>query len=240
MPIPRKRFPVALISATPTKITVEKLKSQLTDIGLTCKDSHESKLQAYIDDVRSQLPQGVVQTYSILQPATQALLKSMPRVSGLVGDYVQSSIGDWEPDNSGLGYATELEYIQYSTHFDWLKANRPSFTGVVDNPSDYTGRYDSIDAVKSLFVQVGTTASATLIKGLNKDSIESVRSNAISPLNDTNAKNYDVSDSRVIFLVDNYNPSTSEADGVGILTIEWHLVIKDYKQKKKIQNTIRH
>jgi hypothetical protein len=83
-----------------------------------------------------------------------------------------------------------------------------------------------------MFVNVATTASATLIKGLDKDAIEAVLANAIAPLaQDTT--DYDKSDSRVIFLVDNYNPNTSEADAIGVLTIEWHLVIKDYKVKKQ-------
>ncbi|MDC7872049.1 hypothetical protein TH60_21390 [Pantoea ananatis] len=233
MPIPRKRFPIALSQTTPTQLTVQALKKQLTDIGLTCPDSHESKLQAYIDDVRSQLPQGAIQTYAILQPATQSLLASVPRVNGLAGDFVVSAKGDWTPDGTGMGYGPELEYIQYSTHFDWLKANRPGFTGVIDAPPAYTGKYDSIDAIKNLFVEVGATASATLIKGLNKDSVEAVLSNAIAPLDDTTAKDYDQTDSRVIFLVDNYNPQTSEADGIGVLSVEWHLVIKDYTEKKK-------
>src|SRR4029450_2933979 len=98
----------------------------------------------------------------------------------------------------------------------------------------YTGRYDTIDAVKTMFATVATDASATLIKGLDKSSIESVLSNAIAPLNDANAKNYNPGpDSRVIFLVENYNPSTQEADGIGVLSVWWDLTITDYKEKDK-------
>ena len=52
---------------------------------------------------------------------------------------------------------------------------------------------------RAVFANVGTDASATLVKGLDKESIESVLTNAIAPLSDPNASNYDVSDSRVIF-----------------------------------------
>lgn len=58
-------------------------------------------------------------------------------------------------------------------------------------------------------------------------------SNAIAPLSEGNVKDYDESDSRVIYLVDNYNPVTMEADAIGVLGIDWRLRIVDYKEKKK-------
>ena len=245
MPIPRKTVPIGLLKATPTELTVDALKKQLTEIGLTCPDSAEGKLKEYIEEVKAALPKGGTQTYGILGPAlpvseTAGLsftevadrVISASRTSRLA-TLDDTSTGNWEPDATGDGYATTLEYIQFEDHFNWLKANRPSFTGVVDNPPEMTGRYDTVDAVKRLFVQVGTTASATLITGLDHASIESALSNAIAPLNEASASNYDVTDSRVIFLVENYNPTTQEADGIGVLTIQWHLTIKDYKEKKQ-------
>lgn len=228
--IPRQRVPIALEAATPTKLTVEDLKDQLTDIGLTCPDSAKDKLADYIREVEAKIPVGSVETYALLKPTHDPAL----RLEGLVGDYEQSSTGNWQPDSTGLGYATTLEYIQYAEHFDWLVANVPSFTGIKNDPPTYSGKYDSIDAVKQMFSQVATDASATLVKGLDKQSVESVLSNAIAPLNDKNAQDYKPGpQSRVIFLVENYNPSTQEADAVGVLTVVWDLTIKDYKEKKK-------
>lgn len=229
MPIPRKKIPISLKSATPTPLTVDALKKQLTDIGLTCRDADESKLADHISSVKNQLPSGVVQAYAIFKPATQPVKNTF----GLLASVETSSTGNWEPDSTGLGYGSTLEYIQYETHFDWLKSNRPSFTGIQDKPPQYHGKYDTVDAVKKMFINVGTDASATLVKGVDKLAIESVLSNAIAPLSDPNASNYDVSDSRVIFLVENYNPETQKADAVGVLTIQWHLKINDYKEKKK-------
>lgn len=229
MPIPRKKIAIVLKSATPTKLTVEALKQQLTDIGLNCPEAAESKLDQYIESVKKQLPDGVTQVYGIFKPAA----KPAARAFGLVTNMESSSIGNWEPDDTGLGYGPILEYIQYQTHFDWLRSNRPSFTGIVDNPPQYHGTYGTVDAIKKLFVNVGTDASATLVKGIDKQAIESVLSNAIAPLSDPNASDYDVPDSRVIFLVENYNEQTQEADAVGVLTIEWQLKIKDYQEKKK-------
>jgi len=229
MPIPRKRIPVSLASATPTPLTVDALKKQLTDIGLTCPDSEKSKLEEYITQVQRQIPVGAVETFAILKPAEPG----ENLYTGMVTDLAEASIGNWEPDSTGFGYATVLEYIQYAAHFDWLLANKPGFTGILNNPPTYSGRFDTIDGVKQMFLAVATDASSTLIKGLDKASIESVLSNAIAPLTDRNAQNYAPGpNSRVIFLVENYDPVTQEADGIGVLTVWWDLQIKDYKEKK--------
>lgn len=245
MPIPRRTVPIVLNPATPTQLTVDALKKQLTQIGLTCPDSAKDKLEQYIQEVKAALPDGHTQTYAILGPAlpgSETVGLSFAELADRVSSANKTSrlatlddaaTGNWEPDATGDGYATTLEYIQFEDHFTWLKDNRPSFTGVVDNPPTSTGRYATVDAVKDLFVQVGTTASATLVTGLDHASIESALSNAIAPLNEAGVSDYDVTDSRVIFLVENYNPVTQEADGIGVLTIQWRLTIKDYKEKKQ-------
>ena len=230
MSFPRKTIPIALKKSIPTPLTVAGLKKQLTAIGLTCPASHESKLETYVAEFNTQLPNGIVESYAILKPASLGNVA----LAGLATNLTTSSTGNWEPDSTGLGYGTELEYLQYGLHFDWLKANRPEFTGIEDNPPQYEGTYDTVDAIKKMFLNVGTDASATLIKGVDKAAIQSVLSNAIAPLTDANASVYNVSDSRVIFLVENYNPLTQNADAVGVLTIEWTLKINDYKEKKKI------
>jgi hypothetical protein len=71
------------------------------------------------------------------------------------------------------------------------------------------------------------------VKGVDKSSLNAAMSNAIKPLDDQSAKDYDKKDSRVLFLVDNYDEKTKEADAIGVLTVEWHLIIKDYKVKKE-------
>ncbi|HEX5308213.1 MAG TPA: hypothetical protein VFW38_03945 [Solirubrobacteraceae bacterium] len=246
MPIPRKRVNIDLIAATPTPLTVDALKAQLTAIGLTCKDSDPKLLVNYITDVTAQIAPsaGSMQTYAILKPVVSnganrtfaelaAAADAAGTTSRLANTLADSSVGNWEPDPTGDGYGPELEYIQYESHFLWLKGNRPSFTGVLDNQPTYQGKYESVEAIKALFVEVGKNASSTLVTGLDLQSIESVLSNAIAPLSDANAKNYDVTDSRVIFLVDNYDPQTRMADGIGVLTVWWHLRITDYKQKKE-------
>jgi hypothetical protein len=90
-----------------------------------------------------------------------------------------------------------------------------------------------VQAVKDQFLTVATDASATVLKGVDKESLNSLLTNAIAPLQDPNASNYNPGwTSRVIFLVDNYNQDTGEADAIGVLTVAWNLKILDYKEKK--------
>ncbi len=228
MPIPQKTIKIDLDAATPTALTPEELKTQLANIGLTCEYTDPAQLKQFIEEVEDRIPNGAIQTYSILKPAA----KGEDVLEGLMDDLAVSSVGNWKPSSTAIGYAPELEYIVYQEHFDWLRANRPSFTGTADS-ENFKQRYDSVESIKTAFANLATTASSALVKGLDKGSIESVFSNAISPLNDAEAKDYDKKDSRVIFLVENYDPNTKEADGVGVLGVDWHLVIKDYKKKKK-------
>ncbi len=228
MPIPRKSVPIRLTAATPTALTPDNLQHQLNNIGLTCEHTDPERLRVYIDQIESGIPDGRIQTYAILRP-TPAGAQSL---DGLVGDWAQSSVGNWQPDSTAIGYAADLQYLVFEEHFAWLQDNRPSFTGTRDTEG-LTERFDTVDAVKLAFAKLATTASSALVKGLDKESVESVFSNVIDPLDDKGASNYDKSDSRVIFLVENYDEETRSADAVGVLGINWHLVVKDYKKKDK-------
>lgn len=236
MPFPARRVPILLTATTPTEFTVDALKKQLTDIGLTCSEADKDKLTEYLQEFDTSIPVGSVETFGMMKPA----LPGESKLEGFVGAYVQSSIGNYEPDSTGLGYATDLEYIQYPTHFDWLVSNQPGFAGMKNDPPESKGQFGTVDAIKTMFIDVATTASASLIKGLDKESIQSVFSNAISTLTDRNAEDYRPGpQSRVIFLVDGYNPKTNAADSIGVLTVTWDLTIQNY-QKKKMNSPLLH
>ncbi|MEG4499891.1 hypothetical protein QUB05_22690 [Microcoleus sp. F10-C6] len=246
MPIPVRKIKIQLEKAQPTQLTVDTLKQQLNSIGLTCPDSATDKLDGYIQDVKNTIPSGRVQSYGIFTPQegenNQLAYRSEFDVESLVerglGDEIvyrglaPSSEGNWRPDGSAAGYTAELSTIQFPLHFDYLLSNKPGFGGIKNEQPTYADKYDTIDAIKQLFVQVGVNASATLVQGLDRQALESVLSNAIAPLNDQQAQDYDKTDSRAIFLVLNYDPDKTEADGIGVLTINWRLRIKDYKEKK--------
>ena len=228
MPIPRKTVHIPLKPATPTPLTAEGLQAQLRNIGLNCPDTFLPNLRQHIEEVKTQIPNGSIQSYGIMTPAVSG--------ASLAAVFLtDSATGNWEPDGEGLGYNTELGFIQNEQHFSWLmdKNNRPLFTGVESKPPQYTSRVPTIDAVKTMFVNVGVDASATLVKGIDKTTLEAVLANAIAPLNDQNATDYNQPGCKVIFLVDNYNSTTQAADGIGVLAIEWTLSITDYLVKKQ-------
>ena len=226
MPIPRKRIKIELKKADPTALTPEKLKEQLKDVGLDCKDTSLPRLKKFIEEVNENIPSGITETYAILEPAK----KPGNRIEGLALDWETAADGNWQIMD--FGYSADLEYIQYKEHFDWLLETRPSFTGRKQT-DNYVRQYESVESIKNFFADVTTSASSAVLKGINKASLNATMSNAISPLDDSQARDYDKRDSRVLFLVDNYSQSTNEADAIGVLSIEWHLIIKDYKEKKE-------
>lgn len=226
MPIPRKGVKIELTKADPSVLTAEKLKEQLKNIGLACADTSLPRLEKFIQEVQAEIPNGVVQTYGILQPAKSPA----NRVQGLAQNWEEAATGNWTIKD--FGYSSELELIQYKPHFDWLAETKQNFTGR-RSQDKYVRRYESVASIKDFFADTTTSASAAVVKGVDKSSLNAAMSNAIQPLDDKQAKDYDKSDSRVLFLVDNYDKEKNEADAIGVLTVEWHLVIKDYQEKKK-------
>jgi hypothetical protein len=225
MPIHPKRIKISLNKTNPDKLTPPRLKEQLTDVGLQCEDTATDKLQSYITDVRDRLPIGRNQTFLITKSGTQQYANLAE---------VASETGNWSPSGTALGYAADLETVVYEPNFDYLQQNKPSFGGIKSDPTPTTKRVDTIEAVKTLFVEIGINASSALIKGLDKDAMEAVLTNAIAPLNDPDLADYNPpADSRVIFLVENYNTDTGEADGIGVLAITWQILIVNYRHKDK-------
>ena len=229
--IPAKKISILLGEAIPTKLTGALLRKQLANIGLTCPDTIAAKLDQDIAEVKTQIPGGTNQAFSITQPAVASEAGSALAFSK--SNLKDSATGNWVPSGNAIGYMQNLEVIQFDKHFAWLKANRPGFAGTEDNPPAVNSVVPTLDAVKAMFTKLGVLAGATLVKGLDKAALEAVLANAISPLSGKDLADYDKSDSRVIFLVDNYNPVKNEADAIGVLTIEWHVIIKDYKKKKE-------
>ncbi|MTJ81252.1 MAG: hypothetical protein F8N37_09565 [Telmatospirillum sp.] len=247
MPIgPGKKFPINLKSTTPSALTPDVLKVQLNAVGLNCNQLTPQFLNTCITNVSSQLPTGAVQSFHILAPVnspTVAALTGAPRVMLAVAStnnpqaqtLAQVADANWEPGTQAQGLNTYLAIIVYEDHFKWLYNNRGTtgFTGVIDTPTPTEGDYPNADAIQKLFVQVCLSASATVVKGLDQTTMQAILTNVIQPLQNENLSNFDQSDSRVIMLVENYNPSTGYADGVGVLEVKWRLQIQDYKRKSK-------
>lgn len=241
MPFPSKKIKIQLKPCEPTVLDTNNLKVQLQRIGLSCAEINQQNLDQYLTNVKSQLPSGKIQTFGIQTPSKQPfhVTRMMPGVTRLLAEAVptleQSAKGNWEPSSNAQGFAPNLSVIQYPDHFNWLYANRATngFTGVIDTPPEYSGYYSNAQAIQDLFTKVGVTSGSTLVKGLDKDSLLAAMSNAIGTVTDQNLSNYDVKDSRVLYLVEDYNPSTNDANAIGVLYIRWHLTINDYKRKSK-------
>jgi len=120
----------------------------------------------------------------------------------------------------------------YEDHFNHLKTFS-DFNGNSLNDQDFSGRKDSVAAIEELFVNSAITVSSTVVSGVEKDALSSIFANVIKPIEDQNISDYTNNDDRLLYLLKNYDPSSENVDGIGATTVEWKLVIKDYKKKKK-------
>ena len=232
MPIPPRRIPVQLIEATPTPVTVDAVKKQLSNIGLNCDLAAEENLEVYIKEVERRIPAGGTETYQILKPTTNP----SARVAGLYGDYSSRPSGTGNrpvPASVTPGNWSSSRSQPISTG---CSDNQPEFTGIVNNPAAVQGtlrqrRRDQGDVHQRL----GENASASLIKGLNRgfDGVGIEQRDRSTHRQERPELRAGSEQSRVIFLVEDYDPVTGGAAAVGVLTLWWDLKIVDYKEKKK-------
>ena len=223
MPIPVAPISIDLQPAIPTALTAEVLGAELNAIGLKCQYTTPPILSKLMDQVVNQLPNGQLESYRLIRPAKNPA----NRIEGFVENYEVSSTGNWTIQDTA--YDTTLEYIQYPTHFEWLKKTYPaSFTGISETSPADNLKASTVDAIKKFFVDTLTMASSVVLKGINIDTLKSVLSNVINSL-PQDIKDYNESDSRSIFLVDNYNPTTKSADAIGVVGFSWTLTIQDYQ-----------
>ena len=218
--------------ATPTPMTPAALRVQLGNVGLDCGEFNDNDLQRYINQVSSQLPNGSVRTFTILEP-----IEPEKETVDRWEDFVKAADGNWEVSDSPtiLQWMSIFMIMQPLPRFLWLQANRNNngFTGTMVNPPPSQGYFSNAEAIQRLFVEVGLSASSTLVAGLDKPSMEAALHNAIGHINDENIRDYDQPGSRLFGLLMNYNEQTGNASGVGYLATEWRLTIRDFRRKDK-------
>ena len=236
-----------LNAKTPTQFTIKSLKTQLEAVGLNCSELTDAYLQASINTVSDQIYKGQVQTFGIMAPASSSATTNAigSVLFELPNDTIHlktAATGNWEPDSYGDGFGTNLSVIAYESHFDWLYDNRGTngFTGTKAQELHEVQNLQNVDAIQNLFVQVCEQASSTVVTGLDKSSMEAVLHNVIQPLNDAQLKDYDQTDSRVMYLLKDYDPQTRIAQGIGVLYVRWTLKINDYKRKSKDGGDLHH
>jgi fructose/tagatose bisphosphate aldolase len=123
----------------------------------------------------------------------------------------------------------------YPTHFQWLmsQAAEQNFPGVTDGPIPYNGNYANAAAIQTLFENAATTASATVVAGIDQAAMTATFTNVIQPLGNASLQDYTQKSWRMILLVENYNTSTKYCDAIGAVSVGWELEITDYQRKSK-------
>lgn len=226
MSIPIDPISIDLTKDTPSPLTADVLGKQLNNMGLDCKFTKPRLLNGIIAEAKGQLPPGTLESFRLLRPTDDA----STTIESLVDNYKISSKGNWSIEDTK--YDPILTYILYPTHFDWLKTTYPgTFTGISEETKPDPLKATTVDAIKKFFVDTLTMASSAVLKGINHSTLESMLTNVFDTTVPPDIKNYNKSDSRVIFLVDSYDPNTKSADAIGAVAINWTLQIKDYKKK---------
>lgn len=188
---------------------------QLTTFGVYM-DSGELKVQSVPDNTMIKLRKNNVDTLHEL----------------LEKRYVKEAEGVWKEGTLGQ-FTSKLQVIQNKENYNYLKEKAKDFP-YVEVPSDTkTNTVSTVDAIKDMFTQAALACTAATVHGIDQTTLEAVFSNAMNAVNESVfAEDYDAPNNRVISLLLNYDPTTSECDGIGIVTCEWRLRIRNYKEKK--------
>ena len=85
-----------------------------------------------------------------------------------------------------------------------------------------------------MFLETAIACTAATVQRFDKTTLDATFSNALVGLNESAFEDdYDVTNNRVITLLYNYDHEKGDCDGVGIVTCDWRLRIRNYKEKKK-------
>lgn len=233
--IPIPKIQIKLDKDEPTKITAEELHEELNAIGLNCVLADVNHCEKYIESTIAKFPEGKVQGYQIYSydsPNIEEFLKCGCTKKNIAEIAVTDNDlhANWQPKDS-CPYMAQLAAVGFPEHFDFLKKNYLTFAGVQSSKTT-TDETNTVDAIKTQFVEIASNISATLVEGLDKDMMEATLSRVIEPVA-PDAKDYDSGlVNRNIFLVNGYDPEASECEAIGVLNVEYQLVIKNYKEKK--------
>lgn len=244
-------IPIDLVPCEPTRIVPSELTKQLNAIGLNCSETRGAKLAKNIEEVAEAVGVGTLTTFGVYQDKLCGdfdkasddvrgikLPDSSVRGTALLNElldirYEQIANGKWEEGSAGK-FSTMLRTIQNKENYKYLKEKMPDFP-YCEYPEDtISGEYATVDAIKNMFRQAAAACTAATVEGIDRVTLEAIFSNAIEGLNESDIESdYDSGDcNRVITLVSGYDPGTKKCEGVGVVTCDWRLKIKNYKEKK--------
>lgn len=238
------KIPISLESCEATKLEPKELTKQLNDLGLYCEETYGERLEKNIEEVISEIGLGELTTFGVYKDNGHLKMEQLPNntlsslschsaLSELLDSrFEKSADGSWSEGSTGK-FSSKLLVVQDIDNYNYLKENAKDFPYAEDPEKEITKRVSTVSAIKEMFVEAATACTAATVQGIDQTTLEATFSNALVGLNESVlAKDYDVKNSRVIMLVYNYNPKTKECDGVGVVTCNWRLQIKNYKEKK--------
>lgn len=229
----QERISISLEENSPPTFTAEDLRKQLHQIGLHCEQTSAENLQRHMDDVLNNLPDGSVQGVWMHEP-----VETSGEMSGEADSFLPCIIqSQWKPSDD-LPCLSKLHTIGITSNFDYLQEHYPGFSGKKAS-QHYENTGDTIDAFKQLFIQIAESISETLINDLDRAQMQAIFAMIIQPI-DPGSDDYDSGlQNRTITLVDGYDPQTHTCDGIGVLNVEFRIIIRNYNDKSENKKNYR-
>ena len=237
-------IPIKLISHNPTALSADEITKQLNKMGLDCKYTQGELLKMNIDYVHKKIGNGPLQSFGIFydehnaaqignlpdnvdEALTQVLMSRF--INKAFGNYVEEG---WSEHSFGK-YSRMLAVIQQKDNFDYLIKNFTDFTYAKSPEYTMTENATTVEAIRQLFIDCAQRCTSAAVEGITKATLDAAFSNTIDSLNESDLESdYEATGNRMIFLLKNYDGERKEADGVGVVTCDWHILIKNYREKK--------
>lgn len=213
------------------------LREELHSIGFKCSDTALEKLAQYKDEVLDRLPNGKFQGFQFSCNADKQQIAGPLKDGGVITSLDQVILLDPSPhaEWQGMDNVPMSEYLYavgQPKHFDFLMESYTTFPWQKSN-QEYKDNESTAKAIKDIFVKIASNISSALISGMDKPLLEATLARTISPVPET-ATDYDSGlQNRSILLVSDYDEERQQADGIGVVKVEYRLTIKDYKDKKR-------
>ncbi len=240
MPFPLPHIRLDLTEDTPTKVDVAELRKELHAIGLTCSDTTLENLAKSKAEVLKLIPDGEYQGFQFYRNADSQQIAEHLKNDGVLTSIDQVILQDeslhaeWKPRGT-VPMSGELYTVGRPEHFDYLQKNYLTFSGQVSS-ENYNNNETTVNAIKDIFVRIASNICSAVVTGLDKPLMEASLARILDPVPET-ATDYDSGlKNRSILLVSGYDKETGEAEGVGVINVEYRLIIKNYKDKKTRRN----
>ena len=240
------KISIQLEKAEATKLDSKKLTKQLNNIGLHCDETRGEKLKKNIEEVAEKIGIGSLTTFGVYMDCGELKVESIPQdklvkirknhigtLHELLGErYVKEADGMWAEGKTGQ-FTAKLMVLQNRENFNYLKEKVDDFPYAEVPDKIIKEQISTVDAIKTMFTEAAIACTEATVDGIDETTLEAVFSNAMTAINESVfSEDYNAKNNRVITLLLNYNPETAECDGIGVVTCEWHMQIRNYKDKK--------